>query len=382
MEGIGRIHRSEYSKEPQIIVEVPQATTLFGAFSEHCNGSSVVCTNSQGIRISISRRDDNTVRVSNATKQDRKKFQVTSIKYRTEDRWANTVKAMIQAMIADGCRFPGMDIVLKGPALLSDPPHLAATVFSGIFYALDNLFSLGLDVSDMLRMLPAANSFSSMYSARVKDVIAVFLSRPETIMFFDIGMGRYSFHPYPFNGNLRSLILECSIPVSVFYDEVEAFRRESRDAILKVRKKKPGAVLTEMQEREIRRLTSEFPEKERNYVSYLVQSSSLSKSAESAILGSDSDSFAKAMNTEQKIQAKLAELTGPEIDWIVRRLLDSPSIKSVMQISVGVSGTMLVLAEGDEGVEHIRKQMEEYEHIFGFHPRLREFVPSGSLAVL
>ena len=74
-------------------MEVPQVTTLLGAFAEYCSGYALMSTNDHGLRVALTRRDDNTVRVFNATKGERKKFQLSALKERKEDKWAQIVKA-------------------------------------------------------------------------------------------------------------------------------------------------------------------------------------------------------------------------------------------------------------------------------------------------
>ena len=65
----------------------------------------------------------------------------------------------------------------------------------------------------------------------------------------------------------------------------------------------------------------------------------------------------------------------------MKRGIEAHGVKGITEISVGISGTLVALI--DDGAEELyRKQLEEYERIFGFHPIMREYVPSGSIKVI
>ena len=94
MKGIIDIHKAEYGVTPDVVVEVPQVTTLLGAFSEFCSGYALMSTNTQGLSVALSRREDTQVHILNSTKKERKKFQLIGIKARKEDKWCTPVKSV------------------------------------------------------------------------------------------------------------------------------------------------------------------------------------------------------------------------------------------------------------------------------------------------
>ena len=68
MNGIVNAHKAEFDAEPEVVVEVPQVTTLLGAFADFCKGYSLMSTNTQGLRVAISRRSDQMVIAFHSTK--------------------------------------------------------------------------------------------------------------------------------------------------------------------------------------------------------------------------------------------------------------------------------------------------------------------------
>ncbi|MBO4716322.1 MAG: hypothetical protein J5599_00315 [Spirochaetales bacterium] len=71
------------------VVVVPGVTTVFGEFSYYCHGSVLCCANNRELRITATRSPDNLIHVHNTLTNDRKRFSMSSMKFRKEDKWGN-----------------------------------------------------------------------------------------------------------------------------------------------------------------------------------------------------------------------------------------------------------------------------------------------------
>lgn len=385
MKDIESFHYKEYSENPEIVVEVPQLTTLFGAFSDFVGGFSLMSTNDFGLRVAISRRQDNTVRVLNVTKQDKKKFQVSNIKYRREDRWANAVKAILSEIISiSNYALSGLNITIKGQSAAGDNTSFTSAIFAGTIYGLNRLFDLKLSCDEMVRIAFGANRFSPIYNARLRELITIFTAEKDSVIFFDLDSFEYKAIKYPFvnmNG-IKSYLIASSIPYSVLTPEEEEFREEC-DGIFQVLKTKvPRAVkLRDIPEKDLRPILYGLSESQRRFAQFVIQDSDLAKRAWEAISCSDIDGFARLLNSQQKNITSKAELSSPEIDWIVRRGLETEGVKAISQVYVGLSGTLLALID-EEGKLSYTNRLEEYERIFGFHAEFRDYIPSGNISIV
>ena len=80
MEKIVAFHELNYKNKVEVLSQVPGVVTLMGAFSDFCSGYCIAGTGALGLRVAISRRDDNTVRLYDATRADKKHFNLSSLK--------------------------------------------------------------------------------------------------------------------------------------------------------------------------------------------------------------------------------------------------------------------------------------------------------------
>ena len=384
MEGTAKAHQGEYGVEPDVLVEVPQVTTLLGAFAEYCKGFSLTSTNSHGLRVALTRRDDNTVRIFNATRGERKKFQLSALKERKEDKWASIVKAVCQAVLSAELDISGFDMTFKGQSAVADAPSITAAIVAGMVYGLNSLYSLSLDANAMMRLGFSANRFTTKYGSRLRDLVTLFTAESGKVIFFDLESYDYSSYDYPFvaDSGIGSYFIDCSLPEDELSGEVDIFRENCVKAVKMATPSLPfGEKLRSLSEWGIRHLHLPLPEDLKRALSFVAEDSAFAKKGLEAIKSGDATAFGKIMAAEQRNLSELADLTSPEVDWLVKRGFEAHGVKGITEISVGISGTMIALME-DDAVEQYKSQLEEYERIFGFHPIMREYVPSSGIRMV
>ena len=142
-----------------------------------------------------------------------------------------------------------------------------------------------------------------------------------------------------------------------------------------------GQKLRSLSEWGIRHLHLPLPEDLKRALSFVAEDSAFAKKGLEAVKNGDATAFGKIMAAEQRNLSELADLTSPEVDWLVKRGFEAAGVRGITEISVGISGTLVALIENG-AVEQYSAQLEEYERIFGFHPIMREYVPSRGIRMV
>lgn len=106
MDNVIKQHSKEYGETPLVIAQVPGTCTLLGSYADACKGWSLVGTDASTLFVAVSLRDDQLVRLTNATLNDRKRFSLGNIKYRKEDRWGNYLKGVIAVLANEASPSP------------------------------------------------------------------------------------------------------------------------------------------------------------------------------------------------------------------------------------------------------------------------------------
>ncbi len=382
MKGIVDVHKAEYGVAPDVVVEVPQVTTLLGAFSDFCSGYALMSTNTQGLRVAVSKRDDSQVRVLNSTKKEKKKFQLVGLRSRKEDRWCTPVKSVCQVLQAAELDVPGFDLTIKGQSAVADPPAITAAITSGLLFALNKLCGYDIEINRLVRLAYNSKRFSDVYKSRLRDLITIFSSEPGKMIRFDLETYEYTSFDYPFipERGYGSWFIDCALPAYELAEEVAIFRVEADKAFSALRESSKGAKLRTVTRKEIIE-NNALQEDWKRIISFVIEDSMAADKGYEALLAGDSAQLGKILSIEQRNISQQAGLTSPEVDWLVKRGSEMSSVCGVTEISVGITGTLVALIENGKE-EEFKEKLEEYERIFGFRPTMREYIPSGSIRII
>lgn len=373
-------HKREFGEESDVLVRVPQATTLFGIFSNCIKGWSLVCNTENGISISISRRSDSTVRIVNTYKQDKKKFAVGTSKYRKEDRWANAAKAVFFALNKHGFELTGCNITIIGEGCNTCGYSFASQIIVGLLLAFNKLFSFNQSRIELFNIAVFSLSFFPSEIVRYRDLWVLFFGEKNKVYLFDernlaIKEAIYSISPE------SSYILDSALPYSVLTPEYDEFFSRVPELLEIIKRIIPSGVdFRALTEKELRTYTVPLTDEKRRFVTFLYLSSEYSRRAFDAIEKKDGLALSRILSLYQKSIMFDAELTSPELDWIFKRCLESDSVMGMATLDIGIASSFLCIV--DEKKEFPNNQrVEEYERIFGFHPTKRPFVPLDASSV-
>ncbi len=371
-------------KEPQVIAKAPIVCTLFGAFADSCQGFSLLCCGINSVKIAISKRKDNLIKVHKADGSDRKRFAINALRFRKEDRWANYVKAVIAVLIKEGHSLVGMDITLDGDGLNSDNTSLSTSLAIATCLALNSLFDLKLIQQDFVRVVHQANTSFNNETCRISDLMTLLNGKENEVVFFDHQHSTYQFVNYPFiknKSNFYSIVVDSKIPSQAMREEnvyAHKLTQVALDNLYLLYKDTPRR---EIPEKDVASRIIPIEEKYRNVSVFVLRESRFSQEAKNMLEQNQAVLYGRVMNrSEVDLRDKL-EITCPEIDWLVKRATEIDGCKGAHLVFDGNSGSIMLLIN-ENFINHYQEKMEEYGHIFGFEPTWTEFAPTNKAEIM
>ena len=149
MQAIVDNHLKEFRKSPKTVVRIPDVTTLLGEFAYYSHGNAILCTNERSLFVALSESSDNQVHVFNTLTKDKKKFSLSSLKFRKEDKWGNYIKGVFFMLAEKGFELKTFDITIDGPALKNGNSNIAALISIGVCCALKEALGLSIEEKEM-----------------------------------------------------------------------------------------------------------------------------------------------------------------------------------------------------------------------------------------
>lgn len=384
MNTLALMHENVYGQSPQIVGEVPGVCTLFGSFSDLCEGYAVIGTSRDTVRIAIAVRNDDMVHLYNAVTKEAKHAVVGQIRFRKEDRWGNYLKAPLAILCSEGYRIPGMDISCAGSALKGDK-HMAGVALATCMTMLVNkLCGLGMNEHAVTRVSYRSVVDFVHESCRLCDIVAMLHFESGKVLFFDLDTMRYQEIPFPFGNHTKewfAVLLESKVSQSYMSEEVNLRRQDTKEALAELRKSPVAPeILREFPRDDLHSRHVRMSESMRAICGYVLMETTQTVEAAHLIQTGDAHALGRVMNRVQAGLRNQMEVTCPETDWLVKRAVECPGCLGAMQVSNCSAGSVLMLCN-ESGWEAYEPKLDEYQRIFGFHPRWSIYQSGGPLKV-
>ncbi|MDD4450679.1 MAG: galactokinase, partial [Sphaerochaeta sp.] len=296
MDNVIKQHSKEYGETPLVIAQVPGTCTLLGSYADACKGWSLVGTDASTLFVAVSLRDDQLVRLTNATLNDRKRFSLGNIKYRKEDRWGNYLKGVIAVLANEGVSFTGLNITVEGNLLYSDNQMVSTACSLGTVIALDALLGLALSMTSMIRVAYQASTTFNNESCRVSDLLTMLNGKPSRILFFDLQHVTYKEISFPFteeNDEYVAIVVDSKISPNAMREEINSKKRAIERAFGKLKELKSGGFLRDFPESELSARIVPLDEEARHICEYVLMESHLANDAASLLASKDASLYGK-----------------------------------------------------------------------------------------
>ena len=362
----------------EIVVHVPGVSTILGEFSQHCQGRVLCCANSQTLSVRLSESPDSQVHIRNTLTGDKKRFSLTNLKYRKEDKWGNYAKGIFYQLIEEGVSPRACDIVLEGDILKSDGPMLSAAISVGVLLALKKVQKLDIPDKDAAMLcFRACTSFCSE-NTKFSTIKAMLEAEDGKYMLFDLGTLSFEYLDDPFAGSPQCMLMvDCSIPPDAMREEIRIRHRQAEEALRQLKSKAPQFSIRDFPLSELRDRLIPVDEETRRLCTTILEDSFTAATMQRLFERKDCIQIGKSLGRMGKLMRDDIELSCPEMDWMVKRAAEVPSCYGSSVLFNGIN-TYVLLVMDRVSVPLYKARLDDYERIFGFRAEVSELTPCGA----
>ena len=384
MKEVIETHLREYDKKPDILVSTPGRFHLIGEHSWFCKDKTLSMAVNLPIYVAIAVRDDAMVRFNFVQMNERKRCNLSNLKFRKEDRWANSIKAMIYGFTSGGFSVPGMDITIWSEILPSAGFGITTAMKVGTAFGIKSL--CGCSEVQMLQAIERGNKLFLGAGNYVADIFAAVYAQPNSCILTDHATNTYDILPFQFE-NISILLTDARVPRISVWNEATLMEPENVLLLGELKERKNhvyGGWQYEESSTEINEVLSVVDEDMGRRLKCIMLEHKYVISVVEALQKQDFASFCKTVSRSQDIMRDLYLISCPEIDWLVKRVqdFDMTSVRNPNGCS-RITGkgfgrcTYTILQTKD--AELYNQKLVEYERIFGFHPSCYDVRPAGGV---
>jgi len=380
MEDMKIIHKSEYGIEPEVISEAPGVINLLGEHTDFSDGYVLQVAINNSVKVSMSRRDDNSLRFFASDLGERKKTTIANLKYKREDRWANYIKGVLFEFIQLGYNFKGLDITISGDVPQAVGLGSSAAIGVASALALRNLFNF--EISD-IQLVQAAYLSESAFignTERLTDQFCSYYAEENSSVFLDVRTLEYANIPFELD-EYRLVITNSNVPVVDSEEEIRERQAECQKCVGILNLKSSGSSLRDFDQADLDLSMGKLSEASRRLCLHVVDENQRVVDGKKYLEQRDYRSFGRLMNRSHESLRDNFEVSCPELDWLVKRAAEIDGCAGSRMAGPGFCGCTVSLMREDAFAKYDIR-LEEYDRIFGFEAEYFICEPADKAQIL
>jgi len=387
MEKIIAAHNNEYGKNPDVIATAPGRFHLAGEHTWYFKDKTLSMAIDMPVYIAASRRDDSSLRFYFVQLDERKRSNISTLKFRKEDRWANALKAVIYGFGSCGFDCSGMNITVYSEILPSAGFGITTALKIGTALICRKLFNHPCVDSQIFQIIERGNTYFLNNGNYLADIYSAWYAKKGTCILTDHKKNTFKTIPMRFEG-YTILLTDARVPRISLWNKEILHSPENFLLMAELKIQKDNDWVYEDSQVEINDVLSIADEDTRRRLICIMNEHKNVLEAVKGLELNDFAQFGRAINASHEIMRDMFTISCPEIDWIVKRVSEfdpyasSRTPTACSRITGKGFGRCVYAIVKNEDVETFRQKLVEYERIFGFHPSCYEVKPSDGAHII
>ncbi|MDC7232087.1 MAG: galactokinase [Spirochaetales bacterium] len=364
MEDLHTLHKKIYGRNADVSVRTPGKLNLMGEHTEYFEGLVLAVAVNRFTEVSISKREDNSVRVYSANYDERKKSSLSGLKYKREDRWANYVKGAVAVLLQLGCPVKGLDIAIQ-----SDIPEQvglgsSSAMTMALVSALKQLYNF--EISD-IQLVESARLAEMKFMQKDPGLAACAVSyfgKEDHALLIDTKTMDISYINMDFKP-IVMLVTDSNVPNGSGYGELDDLKHDFDTCKEYLGKTGRHITLRDVTVQDIRSELEQIPEHIRRRAIHIIEENLRVRELKHALETGDLTTAGKLMYRSHESLRDMLEISCPELDWLVKRAYETHGVMGSRMVGNGFGGCTINLIN-DNNIPLYDEHLEEYDRIFGF----------------
>jgi galactokinase len=194
-----------FGHTPYLTVRAPGRINLIGEHTDYNNGFVLPAAIDKAIYFAISARNDQNCKLYSYDLQEFYEFSLDEIE-KSDKGWANFLIGVLAEIIKKGHHIPhGFNVVFGGDVPLGAGLSSSAAVESGMGFALNKLFDLGLSKLDLALIAQQAEHNFAGVNCGIMDMFASIHGKEDSVIKLDCQ--NLSFQYFPFHAPDYTIVL-------------------------------------------------------------------------------------------------------------------------------------------------------------------------------
>ncbi len=382
-------HKEFFGKAPSVVATAPCRFHLMGERTWFFGGKTISMGIDRFVSVSVSRREDDNLYFHSLESGETKHIALSALRFRKEDKWANSIKSVVYGLVSEKLFDLTEGALGFDFCVASDFPQFSGMGVTTALKicaaaALNEILELDCSDSEIFSIIDKGNidflkeGKNGIAESHFAENIATMFSKKNSIVITDHSnkvLSQTSFSTVDFDFPGKSIILvDTKVPRFTVWDESSIMKKEYKSLLssIKVKKSVYGGWCYD-NDSEVNTALGEVFGLDNKHLQGIVKEHKFVLDAYDAIVKKDFLAFVRAVNSSHNNMSELYDMSCPEIDWILRRLVEiNPNVDGKLNpvccgrvTGRGVSRFLYAILD-DAHIPEFEERLSDYTKIFGF----------------
>ncbi len=366
-----------FARQPEAVVQSPGRINLIGEHTDYNGGYVMPAAIDKYIFAAVARRNDQKINVFSVDFNQLFQTDLKSLGPLQSGRWENYILGVVAHIQKHKELTRGFDMVITGNIPVGAGLSSSAALENAVAYALNLVFGLGLDRSELIKISQLAEHTYAGVKCGIMDQFASMFGKKEKFIFLntqnleheliDLKLDQYSI--ILINTNVKH-----SLASSVY---------NKRRQLCELTAYKLGVrYLTDATAEQLQQLESWLKPEDYLAMQFVLEENQRVTEMKNAIKNLDFRTIGNLLYESHDGLSKKYRVSCAELDFLVEKAKEDKNILGARMMGGGFGGCTINLVKRGYGKEFFNNIKAEYEEKFGKQPALIEIeIVDGTKAI-
>lgn len=367
-----------YNKEPEKIYFSPGRVNLIGEHIDYNGGLVMPCAITLGTYLLISFNNDNQFRFRSLNFDYKKDIHLQSEYTKEGNEWFNYPLGVINYFLKDGHKLKGLDMLFYGDIPIGSGLSSSASIEIAIAYALNDIFNTGYSKLDLVKIGKAVeNDFIGLQSG-IMDQFAVTFGEKDKALLLDCNTLNYDAVNCTL-GDYSLVIINTNKPRKLSESKYNERQQQCQYALKSLQQKLTIKHLCDINADVFKQYEYLIDnEASRKRAQHVIEENDRMTDAAQALSKNNLPAFGKLMYASHNSLRDLYEVSGPELDNIVKFAETCPYVAGSRMTGAGFGGCAIALVKTDQFKQFSKGVTEAYTSSIGYAPSVyKTYIGNG-----
>ncbi len=357
-DNLKKIFIERFAAEP-LMVKSPGRINLIGEHTDYNGGFVLPAAINKYAYVAIQKREDDKINLFSVDFKEAQEASLSNLQTPGK-HWPVYILGVVDQLLKANFKISGFDLVLSGDVPIGAGLSSSAAVECATVFALNELFILGIDKMEMVKMAQKAEHEFAGVKCGIMDQFASMFGKENQLIRLDCRSLAYEYFPFHME-DFKVVLLDTHVKHSLASSAYNERREQCEKGVALIQQQYPQ--VKSLRDANLQMLKDYvLPNDESAYrrCKYVVEEIARTVNACEDLKNNDFVSFGKKMFETHEGLSKEYEVSCEELDFLIKQVENNPDVLGARMMGGGFGGCTINLVKDNAIKDLINTVSENY----------------------